>query len=254
MSTQKLTHLFTALFLFMIAWSIGLANPLMDWLNPQSEMEHYFISKGVLTLVFGLTLWRLKLFTAVGFGPGMGLSSYVIGLPLLALGVMAFFEPGRAILTPAHLAGWAVVVLFVAFTEETLFRGVLWQALSEASVWRRAIITSAMFGLIHFIPAGLGDFGWGMAGVYGLSAAGFGMVFAAMRERAGTIWSVIITHAVFDMAAISASGNVSTLLDPGWETYMRFLSAAFVFAIWGSGAIYLIGRRARRESEQVSAA
>lgn len=252
MSHQKLAILFAALFLVMIAWSLGLADPLMDWLNPESDMGHYFINKGVLTLVMALVFWRLKLFTAIGFGPGMGSSaswaSYVIGLPLFALGVLAFFEPGRAAVSTFDLAGWAVVVLFVAFTEETLFRGVLWQALSGTSLWRRAIITSVMFGLAHLIPAGLGDFGWAMAGVYGLSAVGFGMTLAAMRERAGTLWSVIVIHAVFDFAAISAAGDVDTLLDPGLETYVRFLSAAVVFAAWGSGAIYLIGRRARREA------
>jgi len=249
MSTQKLTNLSIALFLFMFAWSVGLANPLMNWLTPESEMTRYFVGKGVLTLVFAMVFWRFGLFAIVGFTRGLGVSSFVIGLPLLALGVLAFFEPGRAALSTFDLAGWAVVVLFVAFTEETLFRGVMWRALCEATVWRRAIITSAMFGLIHFIPAGLGDFGWTMAAVYGLSAAGFGMIFAAMRERAGTIWSVIIAHAVFDMAAISAAGDISTLLEPGWETHVRFLSAAFVFALWGSGAIYLIERRTKLQRE-----
>lgn len=246
MSTQKLARLFIALFLFMIAWSVGLAAPLIDLLKPESEMARYFINKGVLTLVIAAALWRLKLFAAVGFAPGMGLASYVIALPLLALGVLAFFEPGRPVLTPFELAGWAVVVLFVAFTEETLFRGVLWQALSGTSLWRRAIITSLLFGSAHVIPA-VGVFGWSIAGVYGLSAAGFGLVFAAMRERAGTIWSVIIVHVVFDIAAISASGSVEALLEPGWETHVRFLTAAVVFTAWGSGAIYLIRRRARRE-------
>ena len=70
----------------------------------------------------------------------------------------------------------------------------------------------------------------------------------SLGERAGTIWSVIIVHAVFDLAAISASGSVDALLEPGLETYMRFLSVAVVFTAWGSGAIYLIGRRARREA------
>jgi membrane protease YdiL (CAAX protease family) len=251
MPHQKLAILFAALFLFMIAWSVGLAAPLIGWLDPEGDMGHYFINKGVLTLVMALVFWRLKLFTAIGFGPGMGSAaswaSFGIGLPLFALGVMAFFEPGRAAVSTFDLAGWAVVVLFVAFTEETLLRGVLWQALGGTSLWRRAIITSVMFGSIHLIPAGLGDFGWAMAAVYGLSAVGFGMIFAAMRECAGTIWSVIIVHAVFDFAAISAAGDVDTLLDPGLETYVRFLSAAVVFAAWGSGAIYLIGRRARRE-------
>lgn len=252
MSHQKLTLLSAALLAFMIAWSVGLAAPLVDWLGPETEKGRYLINKGVLALVFALALWRLQLFTAVGFGPGIGSASswasYLIGLPLFALGLLGFFEPGRAAVAPVDLAGWVVVILFVAFTEEGLFRGVMWQALAKASLWRRAIITSAVLGLAHVIPAGLGDFGWGIAVVYGLSATGIGMVFAAMRERAGTIWSVIIAHAVFDIAAISNAGSVETLLDPGVETYVRFLSAAVVFTAWGSGAIWLINRRARRES------
>lgn len=251
MSHRNLGILSAALLVFMIAWSVGLAAPLIDWLDPATEMNRYFINKGVLTLVFALVLWRLKLFTVIGFGPGIGSTSswasYVIGLPLFALGVLGFLEPGRPTLTTFDLAGWAVVVLFVAFTEETIFRGVMWKALGGASLWRRAIITSAMLGLAHVIPAGLGDYGWGIAAVYGLSAFGISMTFAAMRERAGTIWSVVITHAVFDIAAISKAGSVETLLDPGLETYIRFLTAAVVFTAWGSGAIYLIGRRARRE-------
>lgn len=243
MSPRNLTVLFGALFLFMLAWSVGLATPLINLLGAESEMARYLINKGVLTLVFGLALWRFKLFASVGFSPGMGLASYAIGLPLLALGVLAFFEPGRPVLTSFDFAGWTVVILFVAFTEETLFRGVLWQAMRRSGIWKRAICTSVMFGLIHMIPAGFGDVGWSIASAYGFSAAGFGMVFAAMRERAKTIWSVIVVHVVFDIAAISASGGVEALLEPGPEIYVRFLSAAVVFAAWGSIAIWLMKRR-----------
>lgn len=245
MSTHKLTLIFVALFIFLIAWSVGLAAPLTDWLEPPSEMHRYLINKGVLTLVIATLLWRFRLFAAIGFTSGIGWWSFVIGLPLIALGVLAFFEPGRPALTVGALAGWTVVVLFVAFTEETLFRGILWRAMSEAGVWKRVITTSFLFGLSHFITA-LGVFGWSMASVYGLSAFGFGMVFAAMRERAGTIWSVIIVHIVFDIAAISASGGVDALLEPELETYLRFLGAATVFTAWGSAAIYFMKRRARR--------
>ena len=106
MSTQKLTNLSIALFLFMFAWSVGLANPLMNWLTPESEMTRYFVGKGGLTLVFAMVFWRFGLFAIVGFTRGLGVSSFVIGLPLLALGVLAFFEPGRAALSTFDLAGW----------------------------------------------------------------------------------------------------------------------------------------------------
>jgi len=247
MSQRNFMLLFIVLFAFMIAWSTVLAKPVLDLFDPTTQYGSYIINKGILAAVIALALWRLKAFIAVGYGPGMGMSSslasYLIGLPLLALGVSSLLEPGTATLTPFGIAGWIVAIFLIAFTEETLFRGILWKALEQTSLWWRAIITSLTFGLAHTIPAGFLDYGWGIAVVYGLSAASFGMVFAAMRERAGSIWSVVIAHVVFDVAAISAAGNVDALLDPGLETYIRFLTAAIVFTAWGSAAIYLLTRR-----------
>ena len=239
-----------ALFAFMLGWSVGLAKPLMDFMDPQSEAVSYIINKGVLAAVIVCALWKMNAFAEVGYRRGAGffssIASFMIGIPLMALGIFSLMDPNRAPLTPMEISPWVVAIFLIAFTEETVFRGVMWKALESASVWTRAITTSSIFGLIHFIPAGMGDFGWGIAAVYGLSAAGFGMVFAAMRERAGSIWTVVVAHILFDIAAISQAGNVSQLLEPGMETYIRFLTAAFIFSAWGATAILLINRRDRK--------
>ena len=249
-SQRKFVLLSVALFAFMLAWSVGLAKPLEDLVDPQSEAVKYIVNKGVLAVVLALTLFRMKAFAAIGYGPGAGLrpslASYLIGIPLMALGLLSLLDPNRPTLAPFDVGAWVFAILLIAFTEETIFRGVMWKALEDASLWSRAIITSAMFGLLHFIPAGLGDYGWGIGFVYGLSAAGFGMVFAAMRERAGSIWTVVVAHMLFDIAAISQAGNVSKLLEPGAETYIRFLTAAVVFSAWGALAIFFLGRRERK--------
>ncbi len=67
-----------------------------------------------------------------------------------------------------------------------------------------------------------------------------------MRERAGSIWTVLVAHILFDIAAISQAGNVSQLLEPGMETYIRFITAGVLFSTWGVVAILLINRRARK--------
>lgn len=246
MSYQKSAILFIFFFLITIAWSVGLSDPLVDWLGPASEITRYLINKGVLALLIALVLWRLKMFAAAGFGPRMDLASFVVGLPLLALGLLAFLDPAKPDLTPADFVGWGLIGLLVGFSEETIFRGVLWHALAGTSLWRRAVITSVLFGSIHMIGA-LGEIAWTIAGSQAIFAASVGLILAAMRERAGTIWSVIIVHAVFDMVALAAAGGVSGLFTPGWETYLRFLVPAIVFTAWGSGAIWLIGRRAGRK-------
>lgn len=250
LTTRHFVALSATLLAFMLAWSVGLAKPVVDLFDPQSEAVSYVINKGVLALVFAAALWRMKAFVAVGFGRGAGpmasFASYLIGIPLMALGLLSLLDPNRATLMPFEIGAWIVAIVLIAFTEETLFRGVMWRALENASLWTRAIVTSGLFGLMHFIPAGLGDFGWGIGAAYGLSAAGFGMVFAAMRERAGSIWTVVVAHVVFDIAAISQAGNVAQLLEPGAETYIRFLTAAAVFSAWGAIAIFLIKRREKK--------
>lgn len=239
-----------ALFAFMLAWSVGLAKPLIDFMDPQSEAVSYIINKGVLAIVIACALWKMTAFADVGYRRGKGFfasfSSYLIGTPLIALGGLSLLDPNRAVLTPMEISTWIVAITLIAFTEETLFRGVMWKALEDASIWTRAITTSFIFGLIHFIPAGMGDFGWGVGAAYGFSAAGFGMVFAAMRERAGSIWTVVVAHILFDIAAISQAGNVSQLLEPGMETYIRFATAGVLFSTWGAIAILLINRRERK--------
>ena len=247
---KKYLILSIALFAFMLVWSVGLADPLVNLIDPQSEWGRYIVNKGVLAAVIAAALWQMNAFVAVGYsrgnGPFSSLASCLIGLPLIALGLFSLLDPNRATLTPIEIGGWVGAIFLIAFTEETIFRGVMWKALEQAGVWKRAITTSGLFGLMHFIPAGMGDYGWGVAAVYGFSAAGFGMIFAAMRERAGSIWVVVVAHILFDIAAISQAGNVSQLLEPGIETYIRFLSAAIVFSGWGTAAIFLINRRARK--------
>ncbi len=249
--TQKtFLWLSIGLLAFMLAWSVGLAKPLVGYFDPQSEAVRYIINKGVLAIVIALGLWWTKTWIAVGYnGPlrfKCSIASLLIGIPLVALGLSSLADPNRAIVAPVELNLWIVAIFLIAFTEETIFRGVMWKALDNNTLWTRAIVTSTLFGLIHFIPAGLGDFGWDIAFFYGLSAVGFGMIFAAMRERAGSIWTVIIAHVLFDVAAISQAGNVSQLLEPGVETYIRFFSAFVVFSAWGVIAIFLINRRERK--------
>ena len=250
LTPRRFVVLSVVLLAFMLAWSVGLANPLVDLIDPQTEAFSYVINKGVLAIVIAGALWWLSAFRAVGFHGSArftsSLASYLIGIPLMAVGLLSLLDPNRATLAPLEIGAWVVAIILIAFTEETLFRGVMWKALEDTDLWTRAIITSGLFGVMHFIPAGLGDFGWDIGAVYGLSAAGFGMVFAAMRERAGSIWSVIVAHVLFDIAAISQAGNVSQLLEPGIETYIRFITAAAVFSAWGCAAILLINRRKRR--------
>ena len=91
------------------------------------------------------------------------------------------------------------VTVGAGFTEETVFRGFLFQRfgklLGESRGAKTAIVagTSAYFGLIHWPVQGLP--GVEQAVITGLV---FGTIFAATRR----IWPLIFAHAAFDVTAV----------------------------------------------------
>ena len=157
--------------------------------------------------------------------PFIGVGAYLSALPVLGLAMvvtallMAFMSQfagnGEAAATPIHpivepiLRGnWTLrlqllfVAVFAAVPEEIMFRGALYRHLREAKtqfgyicgVAFAAILSSFVFAVIH--PQGL----FGIPILMSLA-----MVFALVREWRGSIYPVMITHAL-------VNAGTSTLL------------------------------------------
>lgn len=76
---------------------------------------------------------------------------------------------------------------FAAFTEETIFRGLLQPALQARLGPRAGLVTGAViFAVQHFRfrPLPL------------INLTGFGLVYGVLRQRTGTLWASAITHAL----------------------------------------------------------
>lgn len=95
--------------------------------------------------------------------------------------------------------------LFVGLGEELACRGVVGETLlerfgtSRGGIWKGAIITGILFGLLH-----MGNFlSLDPMFVFGqiFSAAGGGVLFCAIYYRTGNIWVPVFTHAVNDILA-----------------------------------------------------
>ena len=100
--------------------------------------------------------------------------------------------PGSGI--GALLAAAMVFALFTAVAEETVFRGVIWQALADTGVGWVAVCTiqAAAFGIMHWggVPGGLA--GVGLATVYGFA-------LGALRFLSGGLIMPMIVHALADL-------------------------------------------------------
>jgi len=171
------------------------------WLKPvQLAVYMYFLAG---TLLIGLRRWDLD---------QLGLNRKGIGLSL-ACGLA--FVVGRILVVVATDLPWKLqpitlerIVYDVAFyfglvglIEELLFRGLMYRALDEWRGARLALWGSALvFGLYH--TGGQGPLG-------GLGTFITGVVFGAIRWRAGGILGLIVAHGLADVT--------STWLLPGFN-------------------------------------
>jgi membrane protease YdiL (CAAX protease family) len=176
---------------------------------------------GVTCGDLGLTRRRLR----PGLVAGCVVACSVAGLyltALLLLGTRAVFLDARAAgpLSTALFAAFVRIPLGTVVLEEVAFRGVL-PALVSGSWWRATLVSSALFGLWHVLPAaGLASAnaavgatfgGWGAAGQAGLavlSAFVAGVLLCVLRRWSG--------HLVTPMLAHLATNSLGVLL--AWWT------------------------------------
>ena len=91
---------------------------------------------------------------------------------------------------------YLLVVGGAAFGEELFFRGIVFAGLrARLSLWPAAVISSALWGLLHLSGGNLG-----VVAVLFV----FGLFLAWLYERTGTIWAGIIAHGLNNAIAVTA--------------------------------------------------
>ncbi|MDX3242200.1 CPBP family intramembrane glutamic endopeptidase [Streptomyces sp. ME18-1-4] len=104
-----------------------------------------------------------------------------------------------------------VSLLWVGLNEEVYSRGLVQQTLTSLGPLRAATGVAVLFGIGHlqnylFFGAALDDTLWQM-----LSAALFGFSCAGLRFAIGSVWPMVVVHALDDFFQIRSPGAA-----PGW--------------------------------------
>jgi membrane protease YdiL (CAAX protease family) len=221
-----------------VQWTIG---PLWGAIRPDaSEIERYLVLKGVTLAWIAVVILRSTDWAAVGFRRPVRPASVLYAAPFLLLGAGSLAGGVAPTMDAGAFVGYAVIVTIGVLGEEIIFRGVMWEAVAARGPYFTAITTSLGFGMIH--AAGLGgpvpnSVVWAMV----CFAAGGGLMLAAVRIAAGTIWTVIAVHWVFNMMSFAASGGIASTFPPGTE--VRIIGAGVVLGLLGLGAVALASRR-----------
>lgn len=96
---------------------------------------------------------------------------------------------------------------FVGLSEETMFRGIMFQALrSRFALWPAIILTSVLFGSVHILNAfTTGEVLNSFLQAFTATLSGF--AFIALLVRTGSIWPSIVYHALWDFGTFSMSAT-----------------------------------------------
>jgi membrane protease YdiL (CAAX protease family) len=139
----------------------------------------------------------------MGFGPPRPPRSlWLLWLPLLLLSLFIFVTTYFGWPEPQVTALVAANTLFVGFSEELAFRGVLFRALlTRMRIWPAIWITTFSFGAVHTLNAlSTGD--WPAALTQAVAASMSGLLLMAVMLRTGSIVVAMLLHALWDFATI----------------------------------------------------
>ena len=122
---------------------------------------------------------------------------------LWPLALVALFDLGPLAQMPAPafslLLFAALYALLTGLNEEGQFRGFVLTLLEPLGPLRAAAVSAVLFGLGHLNNLLLGG-NVGLVALQVPSAALFGFGYAAVKLRTGTIWPLVLLHALTDMA------------------------------------------------------
>ncbi len=141
-------------------------------------------------------------------------------------GVIAFSKgtvQGQALATYATFA--ALTFVFGAIFEELTCRGYLLFTLTTGmGFWPAAVLSSAIFGILHSGNPGETAFGCFSTGV-------FGFLFCVLLRRTGNLWMPIGFHAAYNWAESFFYGTT----DSGFLAHDRFLTGDVSGSRWLTG-------------------
>lgn len=131
-----------------------------------------------------------------------------------------------------ELVLYLLYMLFVGFTEEIIFRGLLFKAIAKDNVKTAIIISSVTFGLGHILNLLNGvneNIIYQLLQITGAIATGF--LFSIIFYKSGSLLPCIITHAAIDMC--SAFVNQSNLTETKMTVICLInMAVTIVFSIY----------------------
>lgn len=123
----------------------------------------------------------------------------------------------------------AVMMGFVGFAEELIFRGFLFKAiLKDGNVKTAVIISSVTFGIGHILNLLIGqDLVETLVQIVFAIAVGF--VFTMVFYKGGSLWPCILAHSVIDVTSVFSSGSSAVL---NWTIHIIVFVLSITYCLY----------------------
>ena len=168
----------------------------------------------VIPLAFAIAFGYGWIFGKGKFFKTMGIGSVMVMFAMfqftMCLGRLFANDPDLAFVDESKAIGGLIKIIGIGFFEEVVFRGIVANKLGRKyghdakGVWLAAVLSSVLFGLVHmqnifygahFIPTL----------VQSVVAAATGLMLVAIYYRGGSIYAMILIHAMIDIGPLFAS-------------------------------------------------
>ncbi|HLO13872.1 MAG TPA: CPBP family intramembrane glutamic endopeptidase [Anaerolineales bacterium] len=168
-------------------------------------------------------------------------------LPIILIVLLAIISNvfvGIRVTDPALILFGAASFLVGGFIEEAIFRGVVLQVFLPRGLLRAALLSAAVFSLVHLGNILLGQ-DLGATALQLVRAFLVGMAFVAPLAYTRNIWPLVILHALINFTSFLGSGNI-TLISTESPEIDQVLAEVIVSGLLSGYGIWLLHRAERR--------
>ena len=164
---------------------------------------------------------------------------------------------GYEFISLGNIVAIALLYIFVGVFEEFLLRGLSLNILidkygnNKKGIWTSVVLSSLLFGLIHFINLFTGASFEGVL-IQVIAASFIGFYFSALYLRSGSVWTSAILHGLYDLAvsvpAMFYTKEVVDMATDYGEAISNYSWANVAFALVFVGlALFLLRKNKMRE-------
>ena len=159
-----------------------------------------------LSILIILFIWKNKLFKYYRLDSFPNIKKYLYFIPLLLWVSVNLWMGININNTMGEIIIYIILMFFVGFLEEIIFRGFLFQAMAKDNIKSAIIVSSLTFGIGHIINLLNGELLVPTL-IQIVCAISIGYLFSLIVYKSNSIWPCIITHSCINALSIFSIDN-----------------------------------------------